>query len=169
MTIKQFNGEWVCREDRVLLRFNTHDDQEFSFWLTRYVLKGLLEGAKQLSVQALAQVHSPQVAEVMQTFQQESLAQQLNFNETFQQAKEKPIGDTPELVTGLMLNQQDDNITLKLDLISGQSIQVQMPSNVLQVMLALLEKLQGVAQWGVGQADAQMPSAPMEASARIVH
>ena len=43
MSIKQFNGEWVCKEDRVLFRFNTSDDLEFSFWLTRFVLRGLLK------------------------------------------------------------------------------------------------------------------------------
>ena len=42
MSIKQFNGEWVAREDRVLFRFNTFEDQEFSFWLTRYVVKSLI-------------------------------------------------------------------------------------------------------------------------------
>ena len=50
MSIKQFNGEWVCQQDRVLFRFNTSEDQEFNFWLTRYVLKGLLQGAQQLTV-----------------------------------------------------------------------------------------------------------------------
>jgi hypothetical protein len=167
MTIKQFNGEWVCQQDRVLFRFNTSEDQEFSFWLTRYVLKGLLEGAQQLSVQALAQVHPPQVAQVMQSFQQESVTQQLNFQETFQVAKEKPMGDVPLLVTGLMLNQTGDVVTLKFDLESGKSVQVQMNPSVLHVMLALLDKLQGIAQWGVGLAAADdansspaSPSAP---------
>jgi hypothetical protein len=158
MSIKQFNGEWVCREDRVLFRFNTSEDHEFSFWLTRYVLQGLLAGAQQLTVQALAQVHPPQVAHVMQSFQQASVTQQLNFQETFQAAKEKPMGETPLLVTGLLLNQQGEVVTLKFDLASGQSLQVQMTPSVLQVMLALLDKLQAVAQWGVGldaQSDAQ--------------
>jgi hypothetical protein len=154
MSIKQFNGEWVCQQDRVLFRFNTSEDQEFSFWLTRYVLKGLLQGAQQLSVQALAQVHPPQVAQVMQSFQQESVTQQLNFQETFQAAKEKPMGETPLLVTGLMLNQTGDEVTLKFDLESGKSVEVKMNSSVLHVMLALLDKLQGLAQWGVGLAAA---------------
>ena len=157
MSIKQFNGEWVCQQDRVLFRFNTSEDQEFSFWLTRYVLKGLLQGAQQLSVQALAQVHPPQVAQVVQSFQQESVTQQLNFQETFQAAKEKPMGDQPLLVTGLLLNQQGDLVTLKFDVESNQSVQVQMNPSVLQVMLALLDKLQGLAQWGVGL-DAQTDS-----------
>jgi hypothetical protein len=172
MSIKQFNGEWVCQQDRVLFRFNTSEDQEFSFWLTRYVLKGLLQGAQQLSVQALAHVHSPQVAQVMQSFQQESVTQQLNFQETFQAAKEKPMGDTPLLVTGLMLNQTGDVVTLKFDLESGKSVQVQMNPSVLHVMLALLDKLQGIAQWGVGMAAAEDASATVaspHAAPPVIH
>ena len=158
MSIKQFNGEWVCQQDRVLFRFNTSEDQEFSFWLTRYVLKGLLQGAQQLTVQALAQMHPPQVAQVMQSFQQASVTQQLNFQETFQTAKEKPMGETPLLVTGLMLNQSGDEVTLKFELESGKSVQVQMNPTVLNVMLALLDKLQDIAQWGVGLAVADEAS-----------
>ncbi len=159
MSIKQFNGEWVCQQDRVLFRFNTSEDQEFSFWLTRYVLKGLLQGAQQLTVQALAQTHPPQVAQVMQSFQQASVTQQLNFQETFQLAKEKPMGETPLLVTGLMISQTGDEVTLKFELESGKSVQVQMNPTVLNVMLALLDKLQGIAQWGVGLAVADEASA----------
>ena len=171
MSIKQFNGEWVCQQDRVLFRFNTSEDQEFSFWLTRYVLKGLLEGAQQLSAQALAQVHPPQVAQVMQSFQQASVAEQLNFQETFQEAKERPMGDTPLLVTGLLLNQQGEAVTLKLDVESGKSVQVQMNPQVLQVMLALLDKLQGVAQWGVGLSAAQdvTPLSPELGTPPVIH
>lgn len=172
MSIKQFNGEWVCQQDRVLFRFNTSEDQEFSFWLTRYVLKGLLQGAQQLSVQALAQAHPPQVAQVMQSFQQESVTQQLNFQETFQAAKEKPMGEAPLLVTGLMLNQTGDVVTLKFDLASGQSVQVQMNPSVLHVMLALLDKLQGIAQWGVGLAATDDSSASVvspHAAPPVIH
>ena len=170
MSIKQFNGEWVCQQDRVLFRFNTSEDQEFSFWLTRYVLKGLLQGAQQLSVQALAQVHPPQVAQVMQSFQQASVTQQLNFQETFQAAKEKPMGDAPLLVTGLVLNQTGEEVTLKFDLESGQSVEVKMSSSVLHVMLALLDKLQGIAQWGVGLATADDVSvAHLNAAPPVMH
>jgi hypothetical protein len=169
MSIKQFNGEWVCQQDRVLFRFNTSEDQEFSFWLTRYVLKGLLQGAQQLTVQALAQVHPPQVAQVMQSFQQESVTQQLNFQEAFQAAKEKPMGEAPLLVTGLMLNQTGDVVTLKFDLESGKSVQVQMNPSVLHVMLALLDKLQGIAQWSVGFDQAAATVLGADATPSLVH
>jgi hypothetical protein len=49
-----------------------------------------------------------------------------------------------------MLNQTGDEVTLKFDLESGKSVQVKMNPSVLHVMLALLDKLQGIAQWGVG-------------------
>jgi hypothetical protein len=159
MSIKQFNGEWVCKEDRVLFRFNTSEDQEFSFWLTRFVLKGLIQGAQHVTKLALEQAHSPQVAQVMQSFQQESVNQQLNFEEDFQPAKEKPIGDHPLLVTGLHLNYEGELVSIKFDLDTGQAVQVQMNPTVLQVMLALLDKLQTVAQWGVGLAGAESQEA----------
>jgi PDZ domain-containing secreted protein len=161
MSIKQFNGEWVCQQDRVLFRFNTSEDQEFSFWLTRFVLKGLIQGAQQVTVKALEQEHTPQVAQVMQSFQQDSVTQQLNFEETFQEAKEKPMGDAPLLVTGLMLNQEGDVVTIKFDLEADRTVQVQMNPAVLQVMQALLDKLQALAQWGVGLASADLDAAPL--------
>ncbi len=68
------------------------------------------------------------------------------------------MGETPLLVTGLMLNQTGDEVTLKFELESGKSVQVQMNPTVLNVMLALLDKLQGIAQWGVGQAVADEAS-----------
>ena len=171
MSIKQFNGEWVCQQDRVLFRFNTSEDQEFNFWLTRYVLKGLIQGAQQVAAQALEQAHPPHVAQVMQSFQQASVTQQLNFEETFQVAKEKPMGEAPLLVTGLMLNQTGDVVTLKFDLESSKSVQVQMNPSVLHVMLALLDKLQGVAQWGVGlaAADDASPSPLSPSGPPVIH
>jgi hypothetical protein len=158
MSIKQFNGEWVCKEDRMLFRFNTHEDQEFSFWLTRFVVKGLIQGAQQLTVKALEQVHPPQVAQVMQSFQQESLTQQLNFQQTYQAAKDKPMGQAPLLVTGLQLKQEGESVSIRFDLDTGQAVHVQVSASVLQILLALLDKLQTTAQWGVGMNDASLES-----------
>jgi len=171
MSIKQFNGEWICKEDRVLFRFNTTEDQEFSFWLTRFVLKGLMQGAQQLTVKSLEREHTKPVAQVMNTFQQEAVKQQLNFQENFEAAKEQPMGITPLLVTGLVLNHEGEQVTLRLDTASGQSVTVKMPSHVLQVMLALLDKLQATAQWEVGFDTAETASVvtAAPASSTLVH
>lgn len=150
MSIKQFNGEWVAREDRVLFRFNTSEDQEFSFWLTRFVVKSLIQGTQQLAVQNLEKQHPPQVAQAMQEFQQQAVAQGANFQETYQASSQKPLGDEPLLVTGLVLNQNGDQTSIEFQLITQKSVNVQMNQSVLQVMVTLLNKLQEVAQWGVG-------------------
>jgi len=80
------------------------------------------------------------------------------------------MGEAPLLVTGLMLNQTGDEVTLKFDLESGKSVQVQMNPSVLQVMLALLDKLQGLAQWGVGFDEvAALAVLGTEATPSLVH
>ena len=81
------------------------------------------------------------------------------------------MGEEPLLVTGLMLNQQGEAVTLKLDVASGKSVQVQMNPQVLQVMLALLDKLQGIAQWGVGLSAAQDVTSPFSglATPPVIH
>ena len=59
-------------------------------------------------------------------------------------------GPKPLLVTGVCLNHDGDSVSLRLDVDTGQSVAVKMPPSVLQVMLALLDKLQATAQWQVG-------------------
>ncbi len=163
MSIKQFNGEWIAKEDRVLFRFNTVDNQDFSFWLTRFVMKGLIQGADHMATKTLEKEHTPHVAQVMQAFQQESVAQRVNFQETYQEAPQKPLGDTPTLVTGLVMNQTGEQTTVEFQLETGKTVKVQMTQAVMQVMVTLLNKLQETAQWGVGSADVAIPVAAVAA------
>lgn len=164
MSIKQFNGEWICREDRVLFRFNTTDDQEFSFWLTRFVVKNLIQGAQQLAVKTLEKEHPPQVAQAMQEFQQQAVAQQANFQETYQAPTQKPLGDEPLLVTGLVIHQNGELTSVEFQLVTQKSVNVQMNQSVMQVMVTLLNKLQETAQWGVGFASTDALSVPAPAA-----
>ena len=150
MGIKQFNGEWVAREDRVRFRFNTTEDEEYSFWLTRRIVQGLIAGTQRTAVKALEKKHPPQVAQVMQAFQQQAVAQQANFQQNYQAAPQKPLGDEPVLVVGLVINQHDEQTAVDFQLITGQNIRIQMAQHVVQVMVTLLNKLQDSAQWGVG-------------------
>jgi hypothetical protein len=153
MGIKQFNGEWVSQEDRVMFRFNTHDNQEFSFWLTRRMVQALLQGSHQLSVQTLEKTHAPHVAQAVQAFQQQAVAQQVKFRDGYEAAAEKPLGEQPLLVVGLVMNQADDQTHIEFQLVSGQRVNLNLPQKVLQLMVTLLNKLQDNAAWGVGLAE----------------
>jgi hypothetical protein len=151
MSIQQFNGEWIAQEDRVLFRFNTSTGEEFSFWLTRMMLRGLIQGAQHVAVKVLEKTHAPQVAQAVQSFQQQAMAQQANFNDAYKPASQKPLGEAPLLVIGLVINPQDDGQTaIELQLITKNSVNLKLPPHVLQIMMTLLNKLQEKAGWGVG-------------------
>ena len=101
-------------------------------------------------MQTLEKKHPPQVAQAMQEFQQQAVAQRANFQATYQAPSQKPLGNEPLLVTGLVINQNGDQTSIEFQLITQKSVNVQMNQSVLQVMITLLNKLQEVAQSGVG-------------------
>jgi hypothetical protein len=160
MGIKQFNGEWVSQEDRVMFRFNTHENQEFSFWLTRRMVQALLQGTQQLSVQNLEKIHPPHVAQAVQAFQQQTVAQRVTFRDGYESAAEKPLGEQALLVVGLVMNQADDQTHIEFQLVTGQRVNLNLPQTVLQLLVTLLNKLQDNAAWGVGLAAADASEKP---------
>jgi len=159
MGIKQFNGEWVAQEDRVMFRFNTHENEEFSLWLTRRMVQGVLQGTQHLAVKNLEKHHPPQVAQAVQAFQQQAVAQQVKFEDSYQSAAQKPLGEAPILVIGLVMNQMEDQTAIEFQMNNGQSVNLKLPLPVLQLMVTLLNKLQDTAGWGVGLSEAD-PGAP---------
>lgn len=155
MGIKQFNGEWVSQEDRVMFRFNTHENQEFSFWLTRRMVQALLQGTQQLSVHSLEKTHAPHVAQAVQAFQQQAVAQRVTFRDGYESAAEKPLGEQALLVVGLVMNQDEEHTHIEFQLVTGQRVNLNLPQTVLQLLVTLLNKLQDNAAWGVGLAAAE--------------
>ena len=149
MSIQQFNGEWIPREDRLLLRINTSNDEEFLFWLTRLMLKNLLQGTHHVSVKALEKTHTPEVAQVVQAFQQQTVAQQVKFDNSFKEGAQKPLGDEPLLVTGVSINADATHILIAFQLANGKNLRLNLQPPVWDRMAVLLNKLQDSAQWGV--------------------
>ncbi len=149
MSIQQFNGEWIPREDRLLLRINTSNDEEFRFWLTRLMLKNLLQGTHQVSVKALEKTHAPEVAQVVQAFQQQTVAQQVKFDNSFKAGAQKPLGEEPLLVTGVSINADATYILIAFQLANGKNLRLNLQPPVWDRMAVLLNKLQDSAQWGV--------------------
>lgn len=48
MSIKQFNGSYSPNDDRIIFRFNTVDDNEYIFWLTRRVTHIILSSTGEM-------------------------------------------------------------------------------------------------------------------------
>ena len=149
MSIKQFNGEWVAREDRILFRFNTSEGQEFRFWLTRHVVKNIIGGCHSLAQQMLAKEHPPEVAQAMQEFRQQSVMQQANFQDSFEAQPVAPLGEAPLLVVGLKITQTGQQVSIDFETAAGHSVNLQVSEEVLQLMVGLLDRLQSTAGWAV--------------------
>ena len=149
MSIKQFNGEWVAREDRILFRFNTSEGQEFRFWLTRHVVKNIIGGCHSLAQQMLAKEHPPEVAQAMQEFRQQSVMQQANFQDTYESQPDAPLGEAPVLVVGLKITQTGSQVSIDFETASGHNVNIRISEDVLQLMVGLLDRLQATAGWAV--------------------
>lgn len=149
MSIKQFNGEWIAREDRIIFRFNTQAHESFSFWLTRVIVRGLIEGANQLGIHRLTQEHPPEVAQVMQDFEKQSAEQGLIFNETYEGGQQQPLGADPILIVGLKMTQQADHTVVEFEMIDQRRITLMMPQPMFMTMILLMQKLQAHAQWAL--------------------
>jgi hypothetical protein len=150
MSIKQFNGEWVAQEDRVLFRFNTHTGEGYAFWLTRVIVQGLIQGSQHLGFHRLAQEHSPEVAQALTAFEAQTAKQQANFTQTYEGAKQAPMGELPILVVGLKMTQENEQTTVDLQLVDQRNIAMHLPQPMLLILITLLDKLQESAKWGVG-------------------
>jgi hypothetical protein len=149
MSIKQFNGEWIAREDRIVFRFNTKNNEAYSFWLTRMIVRGLIEGSQQLGVNRFAQEHPPEVAQAMQHFEKQATEQGLIYNESYEGGVQQPLGQEPVLIVGLRMTQNQDQTAVELEMPDQRRITLQMPLPMFLTMILLLQKLQAHAQWGL--------------------
>jgi hypothetical protein len=151
MAIKQFNGQWVSDEDRLLFRFNTEDDREFRFWLTRNATKILIAGSQQLVTEVLKKKFTQETAEAIQEFQQHTAKQTTQFNESYAAGGNLALGENPILVTGAALKLENEMMSIDLRLATKQNVNIKITMTVFQKMVLLLNKLQEQAQWGISQ------------------
>ncbi|MBT8519244.1 hypothetical protein G6734_00045 [Polynucleobacter paneuropaeus] len=149
MSIKQFNGVYDKKEDRIFFRFNTHDDQEFRFWLTRFITKGILSAVDQLMQKGLETKHNAQIAEVIKEFQKDTVAKTTKTNENYLGAQNTPLGEHPILVSAMNFNLSGDTFGMDFKLPDNKTLNIKLPTQSMQGMALLLRKLSVNAQWGI--------------------
>jgi len=156
MSIKQLNASYLAADDRLLLRFNTLEDAEFRFWLTRRVTLFILAATQHLMVKNLEQTHTPEAAKAIADFGKEAV---LTHSENpaaqvdqYQAGNTYPLGADPVLVMdvkcGLEKQGLDDVLSLDLVLPGGANINLKLAGNTLQALRILLEQLREHARWG---------------------
>jgi hypothetical protein len=182
MGIKQFNATYLAPDDRLLFRFNTVENTEFSFWLTRRVTLFILAATQHLIIKKLEHTHSTGAAKAIADFSQKAMqldpeAQGVSKAETYQPASNYPLGADPLLVMDAKckLEKQglEDALSLDLVLPGGANINLKMAGPTLQAMCALLNQLREHAQWGevpeVLEAVAPSKDGKQEGNKPLVH
>ncbi|BDX21270.1 hypothetical protein TUM22923_05910 [Polynucleobacter sp. TUM22923] len=157
MTIKQLNASYLAPDDRILFRFNTIENTEFRFWLTRRVTLFILAATQHLITKSLEQTHSPQAAKAIAEFGKASIQTDIGSKdgltvEAYQPAENYPLGADPLLVMDAKctLEKQglEEGLSLDLVLPGGANINLKLSNPVLQAMCILLNQMREHAVWG---------------------
>jgi hypothetical protein len=169
MSIKQFNASYLVNEDRILFRFNTHDEAEYRLWFTRRVTLFILVATTHLLVKKLEKTHSLDAAKALTEFGNqailESAKDQKEVPQTFESGSKFPIGADALLVMdvscSLIKNGEklayiqsekdglvDDALSIDFLLPGGANLNLKLSENLLKNVCALLDKLRQSAGWG---------------------
>ena len=151
MSIKQFNGSYVANEDRLLFRFNTADDSEIRFWLTRRITFFILAATAHLVEKQLEKKHPKTTAKVISEFQQETAREKTDFSAKYQAVTKFPMGADPVLIVDVRctLLKVEGQSVMSMDYVlhSGGQLNIKLPLAILQSMRVLLERLVEQSRW----------------------
>jgi hypothetical protein len=103
MTIRQFSAHWNPDQDRIFLRFNTQQHEEYCLWLTRTMVKRLFCQAGEYISRELSKKYDERVAALVKDFQKEKVNQKMNSGQSFQKGLRRPLGNEAALVIDIKL------------------------------------------------------------------
>ena len=166
--IDQLTASYNQNEDRVLFKFNTKLSEEYAFWLSRKVVKEIMNVMPRHTQEGLAvfqKIRNDRVtksAEVKKATEQKKIFQKestsdlsstksevVKKKETFKQGETFPLGNVPILVVGFKRKEKDDKLVLDFSLIDGRNVSWRI-SNVLFLKLhSLLEAVLVEANWEI--------------------
>lgn len=157
MNIKQFNASYLKPEDRLIFRFNTDEDDEYRFWLTRRVTLFILAATDHLITKGLEKKYSPEASKAIAEFDKELIrvkpsAKGISRELKYQPASKFPIGGEPILVTDVRctLGKQgaEDVLSVILTAANGVTVNLQMSGSTLLAVCSLFDQLRQDAFWG---------------------
>ena len=167
MGIKQFNGTYHPREDRLQVRLNTPNDEEFKLWLTRRLTLHLVHFCEQFALKRLSTKHSPDIIKDLDEFEQQALKQKADFSTAYAPSQKLPLGDSPILVTGITLKAIDQSdssqVNLSFQLENKMNLGLTISREMLNSIRLLLDELVSGAGWNRNTVEAteQGPSGPV--------
>jgi hypothetical protein len=167
--IHQLNAGYVAAEDRILLRLNTTNKEEFRIWLTRRVVRNLaseLGGAER----RLLGLENPEAgfvapgARAIQEFRREASTANVDFGERFEEGTSGfPFGEAPVLATGCEVQLQEGSATIALAMANKRSLSFTLDVRGIHGTLAMLQQAVAHSNWALGlepESAASPPAGP---------
>lgn len=155
--INQLNVSYIKSEDRILLRLNTTNKEEFRLWLTRRVLRklaGEMGGAERrlLGLESAEGGHLVPGARAIQEFRREASTADVDFGEAFEEGPAGlPFGDAPVLAIDCEVRLQEGAAAIALSLANKQTLNFVLDVRGLHGTLAMLQKAVAHSDWDLGQ------------------
>ena len=166
--INQLTASYNRNEDRVLFKFNTKLSEEYAFWLSRKVVKEIMNLMPRHTQEGLAvfqKIRNERVtksAEVNKATEQKKMVHKENTpdlshikseavqkRDTFKPGETFPLGKTPILVVGFRQKEKDDKLVLDFSLIDGRNVSWRISNALFLKLHSLLEAVLVEADWEV--------------------
>jgi hypothetical protein len=165
MHIHQLSVSHDDRQDRLLLRLNTQDSQEFRFWLTRRMVARLLPAlghslVKLEATQAGVTATDAHSLQILTEIKRETFLQNADFTTPYTSRPGPcPLGSEPLLVTDAQLSlQHNGSLQLVFQEKNGDSVQtchLNLQAPLVHGLIHLVHQTIAKAEWGL--TDAVLP------------
>jgi len=159
MNIHQLTVHYDERQDRLLLRLNTQDQQEFRFWLTRRMTLRLMPAIQQSTLRleaaqpGVAATDAP-AQQLLTELKRDAFLRQANFATPFEDhATQWPLGSPPLLISDVHISIQpggalDIAFEDKSDPAQVRSCQLHLQVGLVHGMVHLIRQASAKAEWG---------------------
>ncbi|NBQ88330.1 MAG: hypothetical protein EBU07_12795 [Betaproteobacteria bacterium] len=190
MQIHQVSANHVVEEDRILLRINTTDGQEFRAWLTRRMTGALWPALHHTLTELLLRMDArlavgdesdPLKRSMLADFQRDSLLGSSDFSRPFRtDSVNLPLGEHPLLVTDVQVSQPREHV-VRLDFsdklaaqaggaaVSPRSFSVDLDAPLMQGMMHLIDQAVLKADWQLPAPEALRSREAASPAARVLN
>ena len=153
MNIQKINGNYVADQDRILMRISTSNHEELRLWLTRRSCMDFLAKTEDLAVKSIekADKKALKTAKIIDEFNQNVLAEKLDYQIPFEPQNKLPLGHEPILVKEIQLlnlaEEAGGEIQMSLFLINGKTLSSPLTLAQLNTIRLLMTELVAKAHW----------------------
>lgn len=146
----QIQIRYIPEEDRILMRMNTLEDEEYRFWLTRRFCLRLWPVLQEalFSTPTATQQTSQTARQAVVAFEHEAAKSKAEFNASFRESKNLPLGINPLLVATAGFHQQSPGVFfLTLQNVNKEGINITLTTELLHLVCKLLEDAGDESDW----------------------